>query len=228
MNNLTVLAYVKAAPKLTPVNGNQLAAFPVEIAAYRKEDPPMALHVTVWGELATEAMQCIQVDNYLVLTGQLRIEKDKPPELQAVDFHRVSAPLDRPGVNSVTLVGRAGRDPEVRYFESGNMVANLSMAVNRRSRDDEPDWFNLEIWGKQAQVAADYIRKGSLLGIIGSFKLDRWTDRTSGEERSKPVIRVDRLELLGPRGDNEGASPAGSRSAAAPAQFAPSDEEVPF
>ena len=49
------------------------------------------------------------------------------------------------GVNSVTLVGRAGRDPEVRYFESGSMVANLTMAVNRRSRDDEPDWFNLEI-----------------------------------------------------------------------------------
>ena len=59
------------------------------------------------------------------------------------------------GVNSVTLVGRAGRDPEVRYFESGSMVANLTIAVNRRSRDDEPDWFNLEIWGKQAQVAAD-------------------------------------------------------------------------
>ena len=60
------------------------------------------------------------------------------------------------GVNSITLVGRAGRDPEVRYFESGSVVANLTLAVNRRSRDDEPDWFNLEIWGKQAQVAADY------------------------------------------------------------------------
>ena len=82
-------------------------------------------------------------------------------------------------VNSVTLVGRAGRDPEVRYFESGTVVANLTMAVNRRSRDDEPDWFNLEIWGKQAQVAADYVKKGSLLGIIGSFKLDRWTDRNN-------------------------------------------------
>jgi single-strand DNA-binding protein len=105
------------------------------------------------------------------------------------------------GVNSVTLVGRAGRDPEVRYFESGSVVANLTLAVNRRSRDDEPDWFNLEIWGKQAQVAADYVKKGSLLGIIGSFKLDRWTDRTTGEERTKPVVRVDRLELLGSKRD---------------------------
>jgi single-strand DNA-binding protein len=119
------------------------------------------------------------------------------------------------GVNSITLVGRAGRDPEVRYFESGSVVANLTLAVNRRSRDDEPDWFNLEIWGKQAQVAADYVRKGSLLGIIG------WTDRTSGEERSKPVIRVDRLELLGSRRDGdsgEGGFGGGE----------PSDEEVPF
>jgi single-strand DNA-binding protein len=130
------------------------------------------------------------------------------------------------GVNSITLVGRAGRDPEVRYFESGSMVANLTMAVNRRSRDEEPDWFNLEIWGKQAQVAADYVRKGTLLGIIGSFKLDRWTDRSSGEERTKPVIRVDRLELLGSKRDADqgGAGFGGGGYGGGE----PSEEEVPF
>jgi single-strand DNA-binding protein len=129
------------------------------------------------------------------------------------------------GVNSITLVGRAGRDPEVKYFESGSVVANLTLAVNRRSRDDEPDWFNLEIWGKQAQVAADYVRKGSLVGIIGSFKLDRWTDRASGEERTRPVIRVDRLELLGGnRRDGEGGSFGNSGFGGGE----PSPEEVPF
>ena len=130
------------------------------------------------------------------------------------------------GVNSVTLVGRAGRDPEVRYFESGTVVANLTLAVNRRSSIDEPDWFNLEIWGKQAQVAADYVKKGSLLGIIGSFKLDRWTDRATGEERSKPVVRVDRLELLGSKrdGDQGGAGFAGAGYGGGE----PSEEEVPF
>ncbi|KGG13653.1 MULTISPECIES: single-stranded DNA-binding protein [Prochlorococcus] len=106
-------------------------------------------------------------------------------------------------VNSVSLVGRAGRDPEVRYFESGSIVANLTLAVNRRSKQDEPDWFNLEIWGKQAQVAADYVKKGSLIGITGSFKLDQWKDKNTGEERQKPVVRVDRLELLGTRRDDE-------------------------
>ncbi len=140
------------------------------------------------------------------------------------------------GVNSVTLVGRAGRDPEVRYFESGSVVANLTLAVNRRSRDDEPDWFNLEIWGKQAQVAADYVKKGSLLGIIGSFKLDRWTDRTTGEERTKPVVRVDRLELLGSKRDaDQGAyddgGAGGGFGGGSYGGFGggePSSEEVPF
>ena len=110
------------------------------------------------------------------------------------------------GINSVTLVGRAGRDPEVRYFESGTVVANLTMAVSRRNRDDEPDWFNLEIWGKQAQVAADYVKKGSLIGITGSFKLDSWKDRNTGEDRNKPVVRVDRLELLGSKRDSENSN----------------------
>ena len=127
-------------------------------------------------------------------------------------------------INSVTLVGRAGRDPEVRYFESGSVVANLTMAVNRRSKNDEPDWFNLEIWGKQAQVAADYVKKGSLIGITGSFKLDSWKDRKTGEDKSKPVVRVDRLELLGTRKDNDSEGFRGGNST-----FSNSNnEEIPF
>ena len=106
-------------------------------------------------------------------------------------------------INSVNLVGRAGREPDVRYFESGSTVANFTLAVNRRSRDEEPDWFNLEIWGKQAQIAADYVRKGSLIGITGSLKIDSWKDKNTGEDRHKPVIRVDRLNLLGSKKDNE-------------------------
>tara|TARA_B100000886_G_C20256112_1_gene420908 strand:+ start:166 stop:534 length:369 start_codon:yes stop_codon:yes gene_type:complete len=106
-------------------------------------------------------------------------------------------------INSVTLVGRAGREPDVRYFESGSVVANFTLAVNRRSRDEEPDWFNLEIWGKQAQIAADYVKKGSLIGITGSFKIESWKDKNNGEDRYKPVVRVDRLNLLSSRKESE-------------------------
>ena len=128
------------------------------------------------------------------------------------------------GINSVTLVGRAGRDPEVRYFESGTVVANLTMAVNRRNREDEPDWFNLEIWGKQAQVAADYVKKGSLIGVTGSFKMDSWKDRNTGEDRNKPVVRVDRLELLGSKRDSENSNFQNNHSF----NQQPSNDEIPF
>ena len=99
-------------------------------------------------------------------------------------------------INTINLVGRAGREPDVRYFESGSIVANFTLAVNRRSRDEEPDWFNLEIWGKQAQIASDYVKKGSLIGITGSFKIDSWKDKntcllyTSPSPRDTPISRM--------------------------------------
>ena len=106
-------------------------------------------------------------------------------------------------INTINLVGRAGREPDVRYFESGSTVANFTLAVNRISKGDEPDWFNLEIWGKQAQIAADYVKKGSLIGITGSFKIDSWKDKNTGEDRFKPVVRVDRLNLLSSRKETD-------------------------
>jgi single-strand DNA-binding protein len=127
-------------------------------------------------------------------------------------------------MNCITLVGRAGRDPEVRYFESGSVVANLTLAVKGRGRDAETVWFPLQIWGKQAQVVADYVRKGSLIGVTGSVKMEKWTDRASGEERSKMVVMVDRLDLLGSKRDEEG----GAAAAPAPAAVDPLDDEVPF
>ena len=142
-------------------------------------------------------------------------------------------------LNSISLVGHAGRDPELRFFESGSAVANLTLAVNKASgkREEEPDWFNLEIWGKQAQVAADYVRTGSLIGVVGRMTSEQWTDRSTGERRSKAVVKVERLVLLGSRTDN----PAGQSQAPAqvPAAAAAStaqtwsgtpisDEEVPF
>jgi single-strand DNA-binding protein len=232
MQSITVLAYIEAPPTLRASGDTQTAAFTAQVAAYKHDEPPMLLAATIWGSAADRAAANIRADSHWILSGYFRIEKNQPLEFKVQKFYAVSPPLD-PGFNSVSLVGRAGRDPEARYFESGAMVANFTLAVNRRSRDDEPDWFNLEIWGKQAQVAADYVRKGSLLGITGSFKLDRWTDRTTGEERSKPVINADRLELLGSKRDDEGGGPVrGSESAqpwnAAPLGGQPEDDDIPF
>lgn len=145
-------------------------------------------------------------------------------------------------MNNITLVGRAGRDPEVRYFETGTMVANFSLAVNAYKRDEAPDWFNLTIWGKQAQVAADYVKKGSQIAVSGRMTSEKWTDRATGEEKSKPVVVVDRITLLGSKRDSvDGDGGQSAPAAAAPASpTAPasnhaawnsgpvSQEEVPF
>lgn len=107
-------------------------------------------------------------------------------------------------LNVVTLVGRVGGDPDVKYFESGSVLCNLTLAVNRRSRNsDKPDWFNLELWGKTAEVAANYVRKGSLIGVQGALKIETWSDRATGSHRSKPVIKVEQLDLLGSKRDTE-------------------------
>ncbi|MDJ1181455.1 single-stranded DNA-binding protein [Roseofilum sp. BLCC_M91] len=109
-------------------------------------------------------------------------------------------------LNVVHLVGRVGIDPDVKYFESGAVKCRLTLAVDRRTRrTDQPDWFNLELWGKTAEIAANYVRKGKQIGVTGSLKIDQWQDRMTQAERSSPVIRVDRLDLLGSKRDEEAA-----------------------
>ncbi|MBD2741876.1 single-stranded DNA-binding protein [Coleofasciculus sp. FACHB-1120] len=106
-------------------------------------------------------------------------------------------------LNVVNLVGRVGGDPDVKYFESGSVKCKLTLAVNRRTRNsDQPDWFNLELWGKTAEVAANYVRKGSLIGVQGSLKIETWSDNKASN-RSTPIIKVERLDLLGSKQDTD-------------------------
>ncbi|MBP0029138.1 single-stranded DNA-binding protein [Roseofilum reptotaenium CS-1145] len=107
-------------------------------------------------------------------------------------------------LNVVHLVGRVGMDPDVKYFESGAVKCRLTLAVNRPTRrTDEPDWFNLNLWGKTAQLAANYVRKGRQIGVIGRLEINQWQDYTTQAQRSSPIITVDRLEFLGSKRDEE-------------------------
>ena len=108
-------------------------------------------------------------------------------------------------INVVTLVGRVGGDPEIKYFDSGKVKCRLTLAVRRLKRNsDEPDWFELEIWGNTAEIAKNYVKKGSLIGVKGALKFDSWSDRNTGTNRSKPLIHVDQLDLLGSKRDSHG------------------------
>ena len=127
-------------------------------------------------------------------------------------------------LNVCSFTGRAGRDPETRYFESGSMVAEFSIAVDGWKRDSKPLWLNLKIWGKTAEIAANYVRKGSMIAVSGQLENETWTDRGSGEEKSKIVLNVKELTLLDSRRDEPDAgAPAGGR------QPAPDDDDqIPF
>lgn len=102
-------------------------------------------------------------------------------------------------INSVVLVGRAGQDPEMRYFESGKVKTTFSVAVGRWSKQGEKtDWFNIELWDKQAEVAGEYVKKGGLVAIDGRLSIDKWTAQ-DGSKRERTVVRANNLRLIGGR-----------------------------
>lgn len=215
MNSVQILGKVLTSPALvTTKNEKTICTVEVQITPFKEDAAPWAILVCGWGKTAEAMAADLKPDTYALLEADqgLQLEKGRPPELRLSRFFPL-APEYLPGPNRIQLVGRAGQDPKVLYLKSGSVVANLSLAANRMRRDDPPDWFNLAIWGKTAQVAADYVRKGSQLGVIGSLEQESWTDKATGEERTRIVVKVDRLELLGSRRDQEQE---------------PSDEEVPF
>ncbi|MDX1917890.1 MAG: single-stranded DNA-binding protein [Candidatus Caenarcaniphilales bacterium] len=104
-----------------------------------------------------------------------------------------------PFFSAVTVVGRAGSDAELKYFDSGAAKAEVSVAVDRgKTRDgqDLTDWFKIVFWGKTAEIAGKYVKKGGMIGVDGAVVMDRWTDKASGEQRYAYSIKANNLRLL--------------------------------
>ena len=102
-------------------------------------------------------------------------------------------------VNSVVVVGRAGQQPEMKYFDSGKVKVTFSVAVNRwdaRTKEEITDWFNIEVWDKQAEVAGEWVKKGSLVGIEGRLVSSKWTS-PDGENLERYIIRATNIRLMG-------------------------------
>lgn len=118
------------------------------------------------------------------------------------------------GVNKVFLIGNLGRDPEVRYTQSGTAVANFTLATTDKWRDQssgEPkertEWHRVVVWGKQAEIAGEWLRKGRQVFVEGSLQTRDWTDR-DGNKRYTTEIRAQNFQMLGNRGDRNDAAPA--------------------
>lgn len=108
-------------------------------------------------------------------------------------------------MNTATIVGRAGQDAEIKYFESGKVKTTFSLAVNRfdsKTKTEVPDWFNIEVWDKQAEFAGEYVKKGRQVAVDGRISISKWTDQT-GEERERFLIVANQIRLLGSRRDVE-------------------------
>ncbi|MDO5085977.1 MAG: single-stranded DNA-binding protein [Comamonadaceae bacterium] len=145
-------------------------------------------------------------------------------------------------VNKVILVGNLGRDPEMRTFPSGDQVANVTLATTDKWRDkqsgeprEHTEWHRLVFNGRLAEIAGQYLRKGSQVYVEGSIRTRKWTDQQSGQERYATEIRVDQMQMLGSRqgmgsaGDDGGGYDAPRRAAPPPApRAAPAARPAPM
>jgi single-strand DNA-binding protein len=117
------------------------------------------------------------------------------------------------GVNKVILVGNIGQDPEVRYMPNGNAVANLSLATSESWKDQQgqmqerTEWHRLTMYRRLAEIAGEYLRKGSQIYVEGKLQTRKWQDQ-QGQDKYTTEIIVDQMQMLGGRGgqnDNAGS-----------------------
>src|SRR5258708_6100122 len=142
-------------------------------------------------------------------------------------------------VNKVILLGRLGKDPEVKYTPQGTPVAKFSLATNDRFKDkegnwqDRTEWHNITAWSRTAEIAGEYLKKGSQVYIEGSLKTHSWDDKTSGQKKYMTEIWVNDLVLLGGRGAGSGGgnnfdqrTPEPEHATAGSGPI--TDEDIPF
>lgn len=151
--------------------------------------------------------------------------------------------------NKVVMVGNLTRDPELRYLPSGSAVCNTAIATNRRFKNqsgeqkEEVCFVDITLFGRTAEIANQYLKRGRKVLIEGRLKLDQWSDQ-NGNKRSKHSIVVENLQMLDPKGQNSGdnndyasqnqdfGKPAQTNSAPAAKENIPDididDDEIPF
>ena len=145
-------------------------------------------------------------------------------------------------VNKVILVGNLGRDPETRTFPSGDQVCNVTLATTDKWKDKQSgemreatEWHRLVFNGRLAEIAAQYLRKGSQIYVEGRLKTRKWQDK-EGKDRYTTEIIANEMQMLGTRGgDRAGAEPRGEprtaptqERAAQPAAAGEFDDDIPF
>ncbi len=145
--------------------------------------------------------------------------------------------------NRVILVGNVTRDPELRYIPSGTAVTDIGLAVNDRRKGANGEWIeettfvDVTLWGRTAEVASEYLNKGSSVLIEGRLKLDTW--EKDGKKNSKLRVIGERMQMLGSKGGGGSGGGGGSRGGASKSEPSyashsdesegpPPDDDIPF
>jgi single-strand DNA-binding protein len=151
-------------------------------------------------------------------------------------------------LNKVTLIGNLGRDPETRYTPDGAAITNLSIATTSSWKDkatgekkEETEWHRLVFYNRLAEVAGEYLKKGSSIYVEGRLKTRKWQDKETGQDKYSTDIVVDSMQMLssksgGTNSDQGDSSNEGRQStsqpkparAPAPANFDDMDDDIPF
>lgn len=149
-------------------------------------------------------------------------------------------------LNQCNFIGNLGRDVELKYLPSGDAVCSVSIAVSNKWKDkntgeqkESTEWIPLEFFGKLAEIAGQYLKKGSSIHVTGRFSTRKYTDK-DGVEKYATSIKVDQMQMLGGKQEGQGAAPAqqqqrqpaqapAGRPAPKPApNFSDMDSDIPF
>lgn len=135
-------------------------------------------------------------------------------------------------LNKVMLIGHLGKDPEVRYTQSGAAVCSFSLATSESFKDksgekqERTEWHNVTMWNKLAEIAGEYLKKGSLVYIEGKLQTDKYQDK-DGNDRYTTKVIGDRMQMLGGKGGSSSSSSAPADAAPAGSGM-PEDDDIPF
>jgi single-strand DNA-binding protein len=136
------------------------------------------------------------------------------------------------GINKVILVGNLGADPETRYMPSGSAVTNIRIATSESWKDktsgeqqERTEWHHVAMFGRLAEIAAEYLRKGSQVYIEGSLRTRKWQDKTDGKDRYTTEVIAREMQMLGGRG-GAGAG-AGGMGGGSSSRATPEPESMP-
>ena len=138
-------------------------------------------------------------------------------------------------VNKVILIGNLGKDPEVRFTQTGSAVANFSIATSEQwndrdgKRQERTEWHNIVVWGKQAETCGQYLAKGRQVYVEGSIRTRSYDDKT-GTKRYVTEIVAQRIRFLGGGGGTRVAPEmdTGAGDEGTPSSMTPADDDIPF